>query len=53
MAKTSHVAVVGSCNVDLTTFNDRFPRAGETIFAESSRASGLMTDTSEYFTATS
>ena len=34
MAKRSHIAVVGSANVDLTTFNDRFPRAGETIFAE-------------------
>ena len=35
MAKTSHVAVVGSANIDLTTFNDRWPRAGETIFGES------------------
>jgi ribokinase len=35
MAKTSHIAVVGSANVDLTTFNDRFPRAGETIFGDS------------------
>ena len=35
MAKTPRVAVVGSANVDLTTFNDRFPRAGETIFAAS------------------
>jgi ribokinase len=26
------IAVVGSCNVDLTTFTDRFPRAGETLF---------------------
>jgi ribokinase len=26
------IAVVGSANVDLTTFADRFPRAGETIF---------------------
>ena len=32
---TSRIAVVGSANVDLTTFNDRFPRAGETIFGES------------------
>jgi len=28
----SRIAVVGSCNVDLTTFTDRFPRAGETLF---------------------
>ncbi len=26
--------MVGSANVDLTTFSDRFPRAGETIFGE-------------------
>ncbi len=26
------IAVVGSCVVDLTTFTDQFPRAGETIF---------------------
>jgi ribokinase len=26
--------VVGSANVDLTTFSDRFPRAGETIFGD-------------------
>ena len=26
------IAVVGSCNVDLTTFTDRFPRPGETLF---------------------
>jgi len=32
--KTPHVVVVGSANVDLTTFTDRFPRPGETIFAE-------------------
>jgi ribokinase len=31
---TPHVVVVGSANVDLTTFTDRFPRPGETIFAE-------------------
>jgi len=29
-----HVVVVGSANVDLTTFTDRFPRPGETIFAD-------------------
>src|ERR1700687_2904510 len=28
-----HIAVVGSANVDLTTFTDAFPRPGETIFA--------------------
>ena len=27
-----HIAVVGSANIDLTTFTDRMPRAGETIF---------------------
>ena len=26
------IAVVGSCNVDLTTFTERFPRPGETLF---------------------
>ena len=35
MANTPRIAVVGSANVDLTTFNDRFPRPGETIFGES------------------
>jgi ribokinase len=34
MAKQSFIAVVGSANVDLTTFNDVFPRPGETIFGE-------------------
>src|ERR1700694_1628789 len=34
MAKQSFIAVVGSANVDLTTFNDVFPRAGETIFGK-------------------
>jgi len=34
MAKQSLVAVVGSANVDLTTFNDVFPRPGETIFGK-------------------
>jgi ribokinase len=32
MAKQSFIVVVGSANVDLTTFNDVFPRPGETIF---------------------
>src|SRR5215467_4629192 len=30
----SFIAVVGSANVDLTTFNDIFPRPGETIFGK-------------------
>lgn len=34
MSKQSLIAVVGSCNVDLTTFNDVFPRPGETIFGK-------------------
>jgi ribokinase len=34
MAKQSFLAVVGSANVDLTTFNDVFPRPGETIFGK-------------------
>jgi ribokinase len=34
MAKGSYIAVVGSANVDLTTFTDEFPRPGETIFGE-------------------
>ncbi|HKV24472.1 MAG TPA: ribokinase [Candidatus Acidoferrum sp.] len=35
MPKQSLIAVVGSCNVDLTTINDVFPRPGETIFGKS------------------
>src|SRR5712664_4650014 len=34
MAKHPRIAVVGSANVDLTTFSDRFPKAGETIFGQ-------------------
>jgi ribokinase len=34
MAKRSLIAVVGSANVDLSTFNDVFPRPGETIFGK-------------------
>jgi ribokinase len=34
MAKRPRIAVVGSANVDLTTFTDRFPRPGETIFGQ-------------------
>lgn len=30
--KTPRIAVVGSANMDLTTFTDQFPRPGETIF---------------------
>jgi ribokinase len=33
--KQPFIAVVGSANVDLTTFNEAFPRAGETIFGKS------------------
>jgi ribokinase len=32
MAIRPRIAVVGSANVDLTTFADHFPKAGETIF---------------------
>jgi ribokinase len=32
MSKRARIAVVGSINVDLTTFADRLPAAGETIF---------------------
>jgi ribokinase len=34
MSKRPRIAVVGSANVDLTTFTSRFPKPGETIFAE-------------------
>jgi ribokinase len=34
MGRQSFIAVVGSANVDLTTFNDVFPRPGETIFGK-------------------
>ncbi len=34
MSKESFISVVGSANVDLTTFNDVFPRPGETIFGK-------------------
>ena len=33
-ARRPRVAVVGSANVDLTTFADRFPKPGETIFGQ-------------------
>ncbi|HEX6822952.1 MAG TPA: ribokinase, partial [Candidatus Sulfotelmatobacter sp.] len=35
MAKRPRVAVVGSANIDLTTFAERFPKPGETIFGQS------------------
>src|SRR5579864_2180329 len=34
MAKRPRIAVVGSANIDLTTFSDQFPKPGETIFAQ-------------------
>ncbi|MFZ0563762.1 MAG: ribokinase [Terriglobales bacterium] len=34
MGKRPRIAVVGSANVDLTTFSDRFPEPGETIFGQ-------------------
>ncbi len=33
--KTPRIAVVGSANIDLTTFTDRFPNPGETILGQS------------------
>ncbi len=35
MSRKSKIAVVGSANVDLTTFSDTFPRPGETLFGKS------------------
>ncbi len=35
MSSQSFIAVVGSANVDLTTFHDAFPKPGETIFGKS------------------
>lgn len=34
MAKRPKIAVVGSANIDLTTFTNRFPKPGETIFGQ-------------------
>ncbi len=31
----AHIAVVGSANVDLTSFTDHFPKPGETVFGDS------------------
>jgi len=35
MSRKPRIAVVGSANVDLTTFSDTFPRPGETVFGKS------------------
>src|SRR5215831_4748171 len=34
MSKPPRIAVVGSANVDLTTFTEQFPKPGETIFGQ-------------------
>ena len=34
MAKRTRIAVVGSANIDLTTFSNQFPKPGETIFGQ-------------------
>jgi ribokinase len=34
MPRRPRIAVIGSANVDLTTFTDRFPKPGETIFGQ-------------------
>jgi ribokinase len=34
MPRPPRIAVVGSANVDLTTFTDQFPKPGETIFGQ-------------------
>jgi len=34
MEKRPRIAVVGSVNIDLTTFTDRFPKPGETCFGQ-------------------
>lgn len=34
MVKRPRIAVVGSANVDLTTFSEQFPKPGETIFGQ-------------------
>ena len=34
MSKRPRIAVVGSANIDLTTFTDQFPKPGQTIFAQ-------------------
>jgi len=35
MGKQARIAVVGSANVDLTSFTDHFPKPGETVFGDS------------------
>src|SRR3954453_7599882 len=34
MATRPRIAIVGSANIDLTTFAERFPKPGETIFGQ-------------------
>jgi ribokinase len=34
MPYSPRIAVIGSANIDLTTFTDRFPKPGETIFGQ-------------------
>jgi ribokinase len=34
MPRRPRIAVIGSANIDLTTFTDRFPKPGETIFGQ-------------------
>ncbi|HEY1657234.1 MAG TPA: ribokinase [Candidatus Sulfotelmatobacter sp.] len=34
MSDRPRIAVIGSANIDLTTFTDRFPKPGETIFGQ-------------------
>lgn len=34
MTRRPRIAVIGSANIDLTTFTDRFPKPGETIFGQ-------------------
>jgi len=34
VAKRPRIAVVGSANIDLTTFTDQFPKPGQTIFGQ-------------------
>jgi ribokinase len=34
MARRPRIAVVGSANIDLTTFTDRLPKPGETLFGQ-------------------
>ena len=41
--KRARVVVVGSCNVDLTTFTDRFPMPGETIFGDRGARRAIVT----------